>query len=181
MPKARLFACVFAFWLTVGCGPLQRPLPLRLDDEGQKAVDEAWDKVMARVDRFDNQTLLDILIVTQAYQTGVDKLEYRSEKRFSGGMVVMEIRYDRSAPKEDRFEVKVVDGEGKVIRRERYEREQIEKTDEELVRKPVYLRAKKEKGIASPDDLKKLEALEARLAGIGAVFPKPKEEEKAKE
>ena len=170
------YGCLFA--LTVGCGPMQTPLPTRLDDEGQKSVNDAWEKVLERVDRYDNQALLDMLIVTQAYQTGVDKLELRSEKRFSGGIVIMEIRYDRSAPKEDRFEVKVVDAAGKVLREERYEREQIEKTDKVLIREYNFLRDKKARGQASPDELKKLAGIEARLATIEKVFPKPKDEAK---
>ena len=180
MPKVRFLICGFVVWLAAGCGPMQRPLPPRLDPEGQKEINDAWETVMGRVDRFDNQAMLDLLIVTQAYQIGVDKLEFRSEKQFSGGTVVMEIHYDRAAPKEDRFEVKVVDGQGKLVRRERYGRVQIETTDKELNRELVTLRKKKGSGIASPDELKRFDALEARLAVIGQAFPKPKDEERAK-
>ena len=178
MNRVRSFwwcSCVFA--LAVGCGPMQRPLPPRLDDEAQKSVNDGWEKALAPVGRLDNQAILDLLIVTQAYQTGIDKLEFRSEKRFSGGTVVMTILYDRSTPKDDRFEVKVVDAAGKVLREERYGREQIEKTDHELVREYNYLKSNKEKGQISPNELKKLAAIEARLAVIEAMFPKPKEEE----
>ena len=168
--------CVFAF--TVGCLPMQVPLPKRLTDDEQKAVNESWEKVLAPVGRLDNQALLDLLILTQAYQNGVDKLEFRSEKKFSGGLVIMTIRYDRALPKEDRFEVQVVDDAGKVLRQEKYGREQIERTNKELLHEERPLRQQKENGTASPDELKKLAALEARLAVIAAVFPKPKDEEK---
>ena len=170
--------CLIAF--AVGCGPMQAPLPARLDDEAQKTVNDAWEKALTPVGQFDNQALLDILIVSQAYQTGVDKLEFRSEKRFSGGIVIMEVRYDRSAPKDDRFEVQVVDPAGKVLRQERYEREQIERTNKELLHEEANLRKKKDQGTATPDELKQLAALEARIAAIEAVFPKPKDEEKGK-
>ena len=180
MTNVRLLACGFAFWLAAGCLPMQVPLPQRLDDEGQKAVNDAWERVLVPVGRHDNQALLDILVVTQAYQAGVDKLEFRSEKRFSGGTVVMTIRYDRAAPKDDRFEARVVDDAGKVLRQEQYGREQIERTNEELPHEHAPLRQKKQQGKASPDELKKLAGIEARVAVIEAVFPKPKGEEKGK-
>jgi hypothetical protein len=178
--KVRLLACGFAFWLAVGCGPLPVFLPQRLEEARQKAVDDAWEKALSPVGQHDNQTLLDILIVTQAHQTGVDKFEFRSEKKFSGGGVIMTMRYDRATPKDDRFEIKVVDADGKVLRQERYGREQIERTSKELVQDANSLSQKKEQGTASPDELKKLAAIEARLAVIEAIFPKPKEEEKGK-
>ena len=68
----------------------------------------------------------------------------------------MEIRFDRSSPKEDRFEITAVDKKGKVVRQERYEREQIEKTDRELFVEVNELRKRKDQGKASADQLKKL-------------------------
>lgn len=176
-----LWWCGCLFVLAVGCLPMQVPLPQRLGDGDQKKVDDAWEKVLSPVDRHDNQALLDILVVTQAYQMGVDKLEFRSEKKFTGGVVIMTIRYDRAAPKDDRFEVQVVDDAGKVLRQERYGREQIERTNKELLHEERPLRQRKELGIASPEELKKLAAIEARVGAIGAVFPKPKDEEMGKD
>ena len=64
----------------------------------------------------------------------------------------------------------------KVLSHERYGREQIERTNKELLHEDAPLRQKKAQNTASPDELKKLAAIEARLAAIEAVFPKPKEE-----
>lgn len=173
--------CVFA--LAVGCGPMQTPLPRRLKDEDQKEVNEAWENALSQANRYDNQTLLDILIVTRGYQHGVDKLEFRSEKRISIGTVVMEIHFDRGAPKEDRFEVKVVDAAGKILRQEKYEREQIERTDKELFVEGDQLKKKKEQGRASPDEVKKLTSIEARYKTIEKISPEyaRNEEKKRKE
>lgn len=155
-----------------GCGPLRAPMPPRLDDDSQKSVNESWEKALSPVDRFNNQALLDTLLVTGAYQCGVDKLEFRSEKTFSGGVVVMEIRYDRSAPDRDRFTVTVRDRQGNVLRQEHYGREQIETTYHELSIDLNNLRWKREQGIASAEELQKLKDYEARLARIESVFPK---------
>src|SRR5262245_39190489 len=107
--------CVLALVLS-GCGPLRAPLPVRLDDEQQKSINESWDKALSPVDRFNSQSLLDILLATGAYQNGVDKLEFRSEKNFAGGLVVMEVRFEQSAPERDQFTVTVQDRQGKTLR-----------------------------------------------------------------
>ena len=62
--QVRLLTCGFVFAIA-GCGPLQTPLPPRLDDEGQKTVDQAWDNTLSEANRFDKQTLLDILMCTR--------------------------------------------------------------------------------------------------------------------
>ena len=71
------------------------PMPPRLDADGQKQIDDAWNQALTPIDKYDNQTLLDLLVITQAYQLGVDSLTFRSEKSFVGGKVVMEIAFDR--------------------------------------------------------------------------------------
>jgi hypothetical protein len=104
----------------------------RLDEAAQKQVDEAWERALSPVNRLDHQLLLDVFLGTGAYQRGVDKLYFRSEKRYSGGLVVMEVHFDRATPADDRFEVKVHDLNGKLVRQERYGREEVEKTYREL-------------------------------------------------
>src|SRR5450755_4458451 len=81
----------------IGCGPMGNgPMPARLEADSQKKIDDAWEKALAPVDHLDHQAMLDTMVVTQAFQAGVDRLEFRSEKKFSGGMVVMEIHFDRT-------------------------------------------------------------------------------------
>ncbi len=157
----------------VGCGPMNLPMVPRLDKEGQSTIDESWEKALKPIDRLDHQVLLDTLVGTSAYQLGVDKLYFRSEKRFSGGLVIMEVHYDRATPAEDRFEVKVEDLQGEVLRRERYSRDDVEKTYNELFTKPHEL-APGEKETAAQGELRA--RYEARWARIGECFPKLKEE-----
>ncbi len=155
-----------------GCRPLISPMPARLDNEDQKSINESWEKALVPIDRFDNQALLDLLLTTKAYQIGVDKLEFRSEKSYSGGTVVMEIRYDRLSPERDRFEVKVLNPEGRILRQESYDRKQIDRTEQELSIDFNKLHRKREAKEASPEEIKRLEAYEARLAVVQQIFPK---------
>ena len=154
-----------------GCGPLQMPMALRPDADGQKAIDEAWDRVLQPVDRFDHQALLDILMGTGAYEAGVDTLTFRSEKRTAAGTVVMEVHYDRQAPEQDRFEVTVLGRDG-VVRHEGYNREEVEKTYGALFGEYEFLRQRQAQGMATPEEARKLADYEARRKVIEGVFPK---------
>jgi hypothetical protein len=120
--------------MAAACGPLSAPLPRRLTPDRQRDVDEAWDRALSPVTKYDRVTWLDVLIVRQPYEVGVDKFEFKSEKRFSGGVVEMESRFDRNKPDEDLFVVTVKDGKGAVMRRERYTRQEIEQAREDLAR-----------------------------------------------
>src|SRR5215217_3413535 len=91
--------------MAAACGPLSAPLPRRLTPDRQQDVDEAWDRALSPVTKYDRVTWLDVLIVRQPYEVGVDKFEFKSEKRFSGGVVEMESRFDRTKPDEDLFVV----------------------------------------------------------------------------
>jgi hypothetical protein len=165
-----LSCCVLGFALA-GCGPMQAPLPARLDDESQKSINESWDKALTPVDHLNHQSLLDALLTTGAYQHGVDKLEFRSEKNFSGGVVVMEIHFERAAPERDQFTVTVQDQQGKVLRKEQYDRTQIETACREMSVELDQLRKKRDAGNASAEELRKLEGYEARFAVVESVFP----------
>lgn len=146
-----------------GCGPLQTPMPPRLDTEAQKDVDASWDKAFAPIGRFDHQGLLDVMVGVQAYQMGVDSLEFRSEKSIAGGKVVMEIHFDRAKPESDRFDVTLLDGTGKLLRSERFSRKEVEETYRELFTNPRVTEEAR-----NPE-------LEARWNRIQEIFPKPKD------
>ena len=120
--------------VAAACGPLSAPLPRRLSPDRQREVDDAWDRALSPVTKYDRATWLDVLIVRQPYEVGVDKFEFKSEKRFSGGVVEMESRFDRNKPDEDVFVVTVKDGKCTVVRRERYTRQEIERAREDLSR-----------------------------------------------
>jgi hypothetical protein len=123
-------ACALA--LTFGCGPM----PPRLDPEAQKDIDQSWDRAFTPADKFNRQELLDVMVGTQAYQLGVDTFAFRAEKTLAGGKVVMEVGFDRAKPEADRFEVTVLDPAGKVVRRERYGRPEVEETYSVLFANP---------------------------------------------
>ncbi len=122
----------FALVVAAGCGPMPHPMPARLADDAQKDVGAAWDAALTPVGKYDRRRWLDALVGTQAYQTGVDSLTLRSEKRVAGGTVVMEIVFDRAKPDEDRFVVTVLDAAGVVARQERYSRADVEGAVNEL-------------------------------------------------
>jgi len=63
---------------------------------------------------------------------GIDRLVLRSEKKLARGRVEMEISYERLKPDEDRFEVRVFDENGQLVRHERYNRADVERTEREL-------------------------------------------------
>jgi hypothetical protein len=150
-------------------------MPVRLDDEGQKSVDQSWDKALDPIDRLAHQPLLDVLLSTQAYQIGVDRLTFRSEKKVAAGKVVMEIDYDRLKPDQDRFELKVYDPAGKLLRQERYRRAEVEETYQDLFVRYQELRRKVDGGQATPDEIKLHAKLKGRRDAIDALFPKDKD------
>ena len=160
----------------VGCGPMDSsPMPPRLDAEDQKKIDDAWDNALNPVNKLDRQALLDALFVTHAYQAGVDRLTFRSEKKFSGGLVVMEIHFDRAKPNDDRFDVIVQDPNGKEVRRLNYARSEIEMTARDL-RHPSFSRPRPaDAPPLDPEHAKKYDEIQKRLAAVEKLFPKPEE------
>lgn len=162
-----------------GCGPLQVPLPPRTDEKGQKEIDLAWNQALQPLNRFDHQTLLDILMETKAYEVGVDRLTLRSEKKVAAGMVVMEVHFDRLLPVEDRFEVQVLDPAGRLLRKERYSREEIDKTYQELFVEYQNLQ-RQSKDKLTAEEARRLAQYEARLKVVEDTFPKNDSDKESK-
>jgi hypothetical protein len=171
-----LLCCCVAVTSLCGCGPLTAPMPVRLDPESQKSIDESWEKALTPVDRLAHQPLLDALLASQAYQVGVDKLTFRSEKKVKAGTVVMEIAFDRARPDADRFEVTVYDPAGKLLRKESYDRKEVERTYDDLYRRHEELRRKVDGGKATPEEVKRLAELKARWDAVNALFPRRQQE-----
>lgn len=156
------------------CGPMTAPMAPRLDDEVQRRVDAGWEKALSPVARLDHQSLLDVFIGTGAYQLGVDKLTLLSEKRYSAGLVVMEVHFDRRTPAEDLFEVRVLDPNGKLLRQERYGREEVEKTRQDLF---AHISPAEEGKKESPELVEQRVKQEARWAKIEEFFPESSEKQ----
>jgi hypothetical protein len=160
----------------VGCGPMgSGPMPPRLEADAQQSINNAWENAINPPERVERQPLLDALILTQAYQAGVDRLLFHSEKDFSGGTVVMEIHFDRLRPNDDRFEVRILDKTGMTLRELTYNRAEIEKAYREL-RDPKYAnqRGPNDPPLAPEEEMKRAE-VQQRMAAVEAIFPKQEE------
>jgi hypothetical protein len=170
-----LLCCCAALAAFCGCGPMQMPMPVRLDEDGQKSVDQSWDRALTPVDLLDHQAMLDVFLISQAYQAGVDRLSFRSEKKVAAGTVVMQIEYDRLRPDEDRFEVRLYDPAERLLRQEVYRRKEIEDTYKNLFVRFEELRRKANNGQATPAEALELAELRARRDAIERLFPDSKE------
>ena len=166
------FVCLIAFSaLVVGCGPIKSgPLPSPLLDDEQRTVDESWERAMTPIDRLEREPLLDALIITEGYQLGVDRLHLRSEKDFSGGVVVMEIHITRKRPVDDRFEVTVLDKNGKILREFMYSREEVERVHREL-RQSKYACKDSTEPLENDYEIRKRAEIQARLKAVEQIFP----------
>jgi hypothetical protein len=139
MTRTNLFAtAALPLFLMAGCGPMAVPMAARLDDEQQNRIDKGWENALAPIGKLDHQNWLDLFVVGGIYQFGVDKLYFRSEKQIRGGLAVMEIHFDRTKPADDRFEVAICDAFGNVLRRERYNREEVTQTYDDLLKHPTW-------------------------------------------
>lgn len=155
MTRLTLFAGLL---FVAGCGPLSKPLPERLTDNDQKAVDAAWDRAVTPAGKHDRQTWLDVFVTTYAHEAGVDRLTFRSEKDLAAGKVVMEVFFERAKPADDRFVVTVLDAAGNVVRSERYTREDVKRTWDEF---------------HPPNGQQPPPAVEQRAERVKAILPRP--------
>lgn len=163
-----------------GCGPMgSGPMPPRLDDAGQKQVDASWDNALTPVDKLDRQAVLDALVLSQAYQAGVDKLAFRSEKKCAAGTVVMEIHFDRAKPEEDRLSLRVIAADGKVLRELTYNRTEVEETYRDL-NNPKFDPNRPPAQLLDGDDARKRDEVAKRTEAVVKLLPKRGDEEPAK-
>jgi len=120
------YAMIAAALLFVGCGPMMGPMTIHLDPDQQKQVDGMWNNMLTPPDRLDREVLIDVLCEDWLFQVGVDHLHLVSEKQLDHGRVLMEIDCDRACPPSDQFTFTLLDERGKTLRRERYNRPEIE-------------------------------------------------------
>ncbi|HEY2783673.1 MAG TPA: hypothetical protein VGJ05_01750 [Fimbriiglobus sp.] len=165
-----VFGAVVLFAVT-GCGPMTSPMPVRLSVDEQENINNAWDKALTPIGKLDRQAVLDLMVLRYAFEVGVDKLDFRSEKLFKGGKVVMMIAFDRAKPELDRFDFTVFDEAGKEVRTERYSRDDIELANRVFYRQNRILQEKKGQGTATASELKELGEIEARIRAVNAAYP----------
>lgn len=161
-----LGSCCALLLVMSACGPLNKPMVPRPHDKEQRAISAGWDRALSPVGNLNRQEWLDLLVGGGTWACGVDRLTLRSEKRFKGGLVVMEVHYNHAFPKDDRFELTVFDAAGKTVRQERYNRKEVEATYEGLYGPPPSSRATP----ARWEDRRK-----ARWEKIAKVFPRAEE------
>jgi hypothetical protein len=178
--RTLLSLCALSVFALSGCGPMgSGPMPPRLEDADQKQVDESWDKALTPVDKLDRQAMLDALVLSQAYQAGVDRLTFHSEKKCAAGTVIMEIHFDRSKPDQDRFDLRVVAADGKVLRQLTYNRNEVETTYKELY-DPKFDPDRRPPQPLPGDEAQKREEVKKRIEAVVQLFPKREGEEPAK-
>ncbi len=127
MPRPSIVLVLLAGVMLPSCtGPLIQPMVVRLDNEKQARVDAVWDTLVKSKEGDTRRVMLDVIAVGQLIQVGVDRANYRAEKQVAGGVVVMEVFYDRAQPTVDRFVVELYDGDWQLKRRESYTRDEVE-------------------------------------------------------
>ncbi len=169
-------ACLFLAIMVSGCGPMHMPMPPRLDAGGQAALDDAWNRATRELHRLDHQQLLDALMNSHAYQVGVDRFSLRSEKHCEAGLVVMEIRFDRADLSSDCFMFTLYDKGGAIVRHERYTRDDVERTYEELFVELSRLEYLAQHGALSTKDQHRREVFQARLDAASSLIPETDEQ-----
>ena len=105
---------------------------LRLEEKHQALVDQAWSNMLTPVERLDRMLLLDTIIAHRFHEVGVDRLHLLSEKDLPGGTVHMEVFFNRQKPEADLFVVTYRDHAGRMLRSEKYDREDVEGRSEFL-------------------------------------------------
>jgi hypothetical protein len=178
--RTLLSICALSVLALSGCGPMgSGPMPPRLQDDEQKQVDESWNNALTPVDKLDRQAILDALVLSQAYQAGVDKLLFRSEKKCAAGTVIMEIHFDRSKPDQDRFDFRIVGANGQVLRELTYNRQEVEATYKDLHDPKFDPNRQPPQGLQG-DEARKREEVKKRTEAVVQLFPKRDAEEPAK-
>lgn len=120
------FATLGLLIIAACSGPMLFPMVDRLDELQQLEVERNWKNLVDAGADLDRQGWLDVMVSTFAFQRGVDRLEFHSEKEIDDRLVVMEVRYDRAQPQKDAFDITIFDEERKILRKESYSREDVE-------------------------------------------------------
>jgi hypothetical protein len=131
---ATALACAFTFTLG-GCAP-ESPMPTRHEGGSQTLIDTAWNRALTPPDALPRQDLLDAIVGTDATKQGVDTYHMRSEKQTAVGLVRMEMTFHRARPTDDRLEITVTDNAGRVVRYERFSRQELDDTHRDLFQVP---------------------------------------------
>jgi len=133
----KLLPLVFCACLPA-CGLLPQPMVPRLSDDQQAQVDQLWVNVVTPPEHADRQTFLDVISVYSLYNAGLDTVRYHAEKRVGDRLITMDVNFDKDRPARDEFIVELYSRDGILLRRERYDRHDVEQSLPQLMsRMPV--------------------------------------------
>lgn len=155
--------------IIASCGPLQVPMGRQLDQNQQAAVDAGWQRALEFDDELGRQGWLDMMVGTLAFEHGVDRFHFKSEKEVGARLVVMEVWFDRSKPDDDAFEITVFDDERKIVRKERYTRSDVEESIAVMYQQPETVTPPV--GVGQDEWRRLREKQEERRARIKLLFP----------
>lgn len=104
-----------------GCtGAGLKPMPERLAPEQQQAHDYGWAHLVALGPQVERTALLDAILTTSSWHSGVDRLYLYSTTWVGRTQVVMETHFDRALPDQDSFTVTFLDEHDRVLRRDAF-------------------------------------------------------------
>lgn len=155
----------------VACGPIIVPMGHQLTSDQQKVVDESWQRAIVADEELGRQGWLDLMVRSFAFEYGVDRFHFTSEKQVDDRLVTMEVWFDRERPDDDAFEVTMFDAERKILRKERYSRADVE---ESIAAMYPQVRIQPADGIVTDEWKKEEERRVARRARVQRIFPEPK-------
>jgi hypothetical protein len=156
------------------------PMPQRLDPGQQQRYEYGWDHFVQLAPTVERGAILDTLLFSQGWYTGVDRLYLVSEKQVGDVVVIMQSRFDRSRPDEDLFSVTFYDQKRDVVvRLEEFTPGEMQEAYD------LYLTPEGESECESPEAraerMARLEEKNARLRRVEELFPQPPQAEPAPE
>src|SRR5436309_2428621 len=103
MRRIDLISLALVLPLFPGCGPTVVPAFVRVGPEQQAQIDASWKNMLTPTDRLDRELLLDVMLVYQLHQLGIDHATYEADKEFADGTIHMRVTFDRAKPLDDHF------------------------------------------------------------------------------
>ena len=150
------------FVVLAGCGPMARPMVVRIEEKDQVQINEAWENMLSPPGRLDRILLLDTVMAYQLYQVGTDRVYFGSDKHLRDGVVTMEVFFDRRSPESDRFTIRYVNGRRQQELYETYLRQEVDDRFEFLF--PSVAERNETSGDAAKLSEEEWKAREAELA-----------------
>ena len=161
----RMILVIAASVVLPGCiGWGVKPMPQRLNEEGQARYEYGWNHLVSLGTEVDRATLLDTMLVRGAWIAGVDQVYFRAEKQVGVVRVVMETNFERTLADGDVFQVTFYDAQGQILRQEVFTGAEIDAAMD-LLTSPLSETSEQ----PDPRDAER----RGRLQRVAEVFPEP--------